>query len=51
MIWWNYDIYDMVELGYQGYGELGYLCYGGTRISMLWWNQDIYAMVELEYLG
>ena len=50
-IWWNYVICDMVELGYQGYGELGYLCYGGTRISMLWWNWDIYAMVELEYLG
>ena len=33
MIWWNWDIYDMVELGY--------LEYGGTRISRIWWNCDI----------
>ena len=24
-IWWNYDIKDVVELGYRGYGGLGYL--------------------------
>ena len=32
-IWWNWDIYDMLELGY-----LGYLGYGGIRISRIWWN-------------
>ena len=26
-IWWDYDIYDMVELGYLGYG--------GTRTSRI----------------
>ena len=30
MIWWNYDIKDVVELGYLEYGE--------TRISRIWWN-------------
>ena len=31
--------------------ELGYLGYGGIRISRIWWNWDIYDMVELGYLG
>ena len=31
--------------------ELGYIGYGGTRISRIWWNYDIYDMVELGYLG
>ena len=30
--------------------ELGYLGYGGTRISMIWWNYDMWDMVELGYL-
>ena len=31
--------------------ELGYLVYGGTRISMILCNYDIKDMVELGYLG
>ena len=43
-IWWNYDIYDMVELRY--------LRYGGTRISIIIrWKYDIQDIVELGYLG
>ena len=38
-IWWNYDISDIVELGYPGYV--------GTRIFMICWSHDIYDMVEL----
>ena len=37
-IWWNYAIWDMVELGYLGYGGLGYRGYGGTVISRIWLN-------------
>ena len=31
--------------------ELGYLGYGGTKISGIWWNKSIWDMVELGYLG
>ena len=31
--------------------DLGYLGYGGTRISRILWNLDIKDMVELGYLG
>ena len=31
--------------------ELGYLGYGGTRVSMILWNKDIQNIVELGYLG
>ena len=49
IIWWNQDIYDMVELGYiYDMVDLGYLVYGGTRIYMIWWSYDIQDMVKLE---
>ena len=41
----------MVELGYQDIVELGYLGYGGSRISSIWWNKDIEDMEEQEHLG
>ena len=56
MIWWNQDIWDMRNWDIQYIAELydmlelGYLGYGGTRISMIWWNQYIQDMVELGYL-